>query len=101
MTHEIYVHRVQGRIARNLVRGGGANERVWGTEVPSGVQGQSPGGVEVPSFRSKMLISSYDGLGHAPIMTMSLLGYATDRVTGIDIELTLRNSGQRFTKKKK
>jgi len=32
----MYVSRV---VARNLLRG--TNQRVWGTEVPSGVQGQN------------------------------------------------------------
>ena len=30
-------------VARNLLRGG-VKQGVWGTEVPSGVQGQSSGG---------------------------------------------------------
>jgi len=48
---------------------GGTKEGVWGTEVPRGVQGQSPGeglGEAPRSRRQIMLISSYDG-GHAPM----------------------------------
>jgi len=62
-----------GGVARNLLRG--TKEGVSGTEVPSGVHGQSPGGslgAKRPEAGDKCQ-SSYDW-GHAP---MSPLGYAT------------------------